>query len=151
MTQEEMSREIKFRGKSVSTGKWLYGYLGEVKAKVLQSIYKEKVIFENLGWFNTDYFGYVVNDYMVDEETIGQYTGLKDKNGTEIYEGDIVLQQGYNGKKMPMAVRFENGAFIVGYHKGSSTRERPMLVSSKCEVTGNIYDNPELMNNKSEK
>lgn len=147
MTQEEMSREIKFRGKSVSTGKWLYGYLGEVKVKVLQSIYKEKVIFENLEWFNTDNFGYVVNDYMVDEETIGQYTGLKDKNGTEIYEGDIVLQQGYNGKKMPMVVRFENGAFIVGYHKGSSTRKRPMLVSSKCEVIGNIFDNPELIKN----
>jgi uncharacterized phage protein (TIGR01671 family) len=141
-----MNRGIKFRGKSVSTGKWLYGYLGEVKVKVLQSIYKEKVIFENLEWFNTDNFGYVVNDYMVDEETIGQYTGLKDKNGTEIYEGDIVLQQGYNGKKMPMVVRFENGAFIVGYHKGSSTRKKPMLVSSKCEVIGNIYDNSELLN-----
>lgn len=115
-----MNREIKFRGKSISTGIWIYA-----------QIY-------GLGM---DLFPVVVY-----ADTISQYTGLYDKNGKEIYEGDIVLQQGYNGKKMPMVVRFENGAFIVGYHKGSSTRKTPMLVSCKCEVIGNIYDNKDLLN-----
>lgn len=136
-----MEREIKFRGKSIKDGKWLYGYLGEVKIKILQSTCVEKVIFENLSWFNTDNFGYVVNDCAVDKETIGQFTGLHDKNGTEIYEGDVVLQQGYHGHKVPMVVKFECGAFIVGYHDGSSTNRKPMLLNRKCEVIGNVFDN----------
>lgn len=115
-----MNREIKFRGKSISTGKWIYA---------------------QIHGFGMDLFPVVVY-----ADTISQYTGLYDKNGKEIYEGDIVLQQGYNGKKMPMVVRFENGAFIVGYHKGSSTRKTPMLVSCKCEVIGNIHDNKDLLN-----
>lgn len=40
-----------------------------------------------------------------------------------------------------MVVKFECGAFIVGYHEGSSTKRKPMLLNSKCEVVGNIYDN----------
>lgn len=141
-------RKLIFRGKSVNTGKWLYGYLAEDKFFSTYLSTCEKVIFKNLESFSTDNFSYVVDDCKVSENTICQYTGLHDKNGQEIYEGDIVLQQGYNGKKIPMVVRFENGAFIVGYHKGSSTRKTPMLVSCKCEVIGNIYDNPELMEDK---
>lgn len=128
-----MNREIKFRGKSVNTGKWLYGCLLKNEEGKFAVVKPFKVNMDN-----------ECSCCEVNEETIGQYIELKDKNGQEIYEGDVVLQQGYNGKKMPMAVRFENGAFIVGYHKGSSTRKTPMLVSSKCEVIGNVFDNPKL-------
>lgn len=130
-----MNREIKFRSKSISTGKWLYGCLLKNEEGKFAVVKPFKVNMDN-----------ECSCCEVDEETICQYTGLHDKNSKEIYEGDIVLQQGYNGKKMPMVVRFENGAFIVGYHKGSSTRKTPMLVSSKCEVIGNIYDNKDLLN-----
>lgn len=140
-----MNREICFRGKSVKSGKWLYGYLGEIKSKILQTTYVEKVIFSNLSWFNTDNFGYVVADCTVDKDTIGQFTGLYDKNQEPIFEGDIVLQQGYHGNKTPMVVKFECGAFIVGYHEGSSTKRKPMLLNSKCEVIGNIHDNMDLL------
>lgn len=139
-----MNREIKFRGKS-KKNKWLYGYLGESKFKILNYIYTDKVIFDNVLSFNTDNSAYVIKDLSVEEESIGQFTGFHDKNGNDIYEGDIVLQQGYNGKKKPMVVKFECGAFIVGYHEGSSTKRKPMLLNSKCEVIGNVFDNPELL------
>lgn len=144
-----MNRKIKFRGKSKKTRKWLYGYLGESKFSILDYVYTDKVIFDNVLSFNTDNSAYVVKDLSVEEDTICQFTGLYDKNGTDIYEGDIVLQQGYHGNKQPMVVKFECGAFIVGYHEGSSTKRRPMLLNSQCEVIGNIFDNPELLEDKS--
>lgn len=125
-----MNREIEFRGKRFDNGQWVYGNL----------------IIDDSG--NSEIIDYENNReirYDVRGETIGQFTGKYDKNQRQVYEGDIVLQQGYNGRKEKMVVRFENGAFIVGYHSGSSTRKKPMLISDKCEVIGNIHDNPELL------
>lgn len=132
-------REIKFRAKRVDIGDWMHGYLREVFG------YKKRVfMISPAQTFEEDGITDVHEDY-VQSDTIGQFTGLTDKNGTPIYEGDIVLQQGYHGKKTPMVVRFECSAFIVGYHEGSSTKSRPMLLNSKCEVIGNIFDNKDLL------
>ena len=79
-----------FRGKNKKNGKWMFGYLGEYKTKILNTLYTEKVIFDNLISFATDNFSYVVDDLSVDENTIGRNMFLKDKNQKEIYDGDIV-------------------------------------------------------------
>lgn len=123
-------REIKFRGHDPNNEEWKYGSL-------IQYPNGNCVIVE----FDTD-----GNELSYDAipETVGQYTGLKDRNGKEIYEGDIVRHRGYNGMKISV-VDFSDGCFNVGRHQGSSTKETPMLIAANCEVVGNIHDDKDMI------
>ena len=128
-------REILFRGKRTDNGEWVEGYLyithnGEHEI----SVYNYEVNIER--W-----------THEVDPSTVGQYTGLKDKNGKRIFEGDIakVLQ----GKDKDIAyVGFENGAFML-YPKTGNIYERTLWEywynDWDVEVIGNITDNPEFL------
>ena len=126
-------REILFRGKS-EDGKWLEGDLFQNKSRC--------------------YIRYPENDtyYTHDRvipETVGQYTGLTDKNGKKIFEGDII-QFDYIGKNLGVngkaSVLFENGKFGVlwGWHNEFVCLDG--FSNTTLEVIGNIHDNPKLMN-----
>ena len=118
-------RSIKFRGKR-HNGLWVYGSL-VYSANIEPAIYYEtgKGEVKEMSWC------------YVDPNTIGQFTGLKDPNGVEIYEGDLV----YNAQLEFAEVKYENGAFWI-YSPLLNVCTR---VSEQDCVNGNIFDNPELL------
>jgi uncharacterized phage protein (TIGR01671 family) len=85
--------------------------------------------------------------YRVNDNTVGQYTGLEDSDGREIYEGDVIRVCGCNG-----IVVYSEGSFIVRFEKAPSLLSHcvggdfsnPERVTA-CRVIGNIHDNPELL------
>lgn len=139
-------REILFRAKRKSNGKWIEGY-----------IYKQIV---NL---NDEYYiRRGDTDYLVVPETVGQFTGLTDKNGNKIFEGDIVhavYQVGYVGCK---DIDYGIGVvkYCASYYGGASyeieiigesySRVFTASLENGVEVIGNVYDNPELLKPKGE-
>lgn len=122
-------REIKFRAWDKDKNKFLYQDSENIKGKI-----------DSLHFFFSNLF----NDC-----DLMQYTGLKDKNGKEIYEKDIVLHDGYisvvswgkiaHGFKLKTDTSINNKFGKIKYYS--------LPHSKKIEVIGNIYENPELLNN----
>lgn len=139
-------REIKFRGKIKDNNEWIYGYFYE-KAQPLQCIKSENdesekrkcfIIFPGFADWNMPRPMYQVE---VLHDTVGQYTGLKDKNGKEIYEGDIY----HMGDKNIKYVVTWHDTGLIGKQLGSSSYAGLTHWRNKIEIIGNIYDNPELL------
>ncbi len=147
-------REILFRGKTIfdKDNKWVYGVpcnfrsiRNELQWSIIQS--------DGTGCFLPDTIA-------VDENSIGQFTGLKDNNGKMIFEGDIiktVLNGKGGGKKDYIVqigvVQYNKDYFCIESSKGENKEWCSLYFSignefSDCTVIGNIYDNPELIENK---
>jgi uncharacterized phage protein (TIGR01671 family) len=136
-------REILFRGKKYN-GEWAHGYY--VQANNSWHGYgkhKERIVCSacaNGGWFALQ------EKHAVIPETVGQYTGLKDKNGKKIFEGDIV--KSIETKETGVVQFFpEHSAFMI-WCKFSNEVGFLYECTSIAEVIGNIHDNPELIRNE---
>lgn len=140
-------REIKFRGKDVVTGKWVVGHYYE-EAAPLQCIGEPEqgipfIVFPGFADWNIPRPMY---RSQVDPETVGQYTGLKDKNGKETYEDDIIniINEGI---PYPANVTFEDGCFcVIGYQGDLRTYpiSNYLTIGCELEVVGNDHDDPGL-------
>ena len=128
-------REILFRGKRESDGKWIYGLYSDD--------YVHDTDFPCIMPLRSEYDD---GDWSVIRETVGQYTGLKDKNGKMIFEGDIIKNKAW------YVIEFKNcGYGLVPFGKGKII---PIMGhwnfnSNEVEIIGNVHDNPELLEAKS--
>ena len=135
-------REILFRGKRIDGGGWANGFYISCGGSC--------ILDDDDMFFGSDG---VEGMYSVDPATVGQYTGLKDRNGVRIFEGDIISMQGCAGY-----VRF--GTYASAYSSGDThvgffiewIVDRMLRIDlafwtnqREIEVIGNIHDNPELL------
>lgn len=146
-------REILFRGKCADTGKWYQGqyiHLHKTTYCIKEDYDKDKnndihqIVFEKM----TDW-GLPNQHLRVDviPETVGQYTGLTDKNGNKIFEEDII--QSLETKETAVVQWFpEHSTFMVWCKSSNEVGFLYECTKSNIEVIGDIYDNPELLNHR---
>ena len=134
-----MNREIKFRGKNKDIG-WVEG---QVAYDLNEDTYIIREVEQDSSYGLEEAMLFAIMWYRVDKETIGQYTGLKDENGKEIYEGDIAKYENMIGKIM-----FFNGSFILSDFEETEEWELG-VINEELETMGNIYES-ELLGGEDE-
>lgn len=131
-------RELKFKAWDKEKNEWY---------EPIHEAYKGK-LWELMIGFSGDLLAHTTNgisheSIFKDRYVLTQYTGFKDKNDKEIYEGDI-LQDDW--RSLRYEVRFEKGSFIItGEGRVSSFRDNSDIFQNRMTVIGDIYNNPELI------
>ena len=147
-----MNREIIFRGKRCSDGEWVYGFY--VESKYSWQGHKPNRSWIVLNAMSNGGFFSVLGRYAVKDDTVGQFTGMTDKKGVKIFEGDIVevcdFTSAYASKYQGVVrmycglwcVEYEDSVFGMIFHPRLFFDD---FADRKTEVIGNIHDNPELL------
>lgn len=140
-------RSIKFRGKRISDGDWMIGDL----VTVVNGDFATERTFIHLRLsdvgFTQDGLTSQLCLHEVDPETVGQYTGLKDRNGKEIYEGDIgyVVIDRYGDPRKPFLSVVECDRCFWSFRHLERNDLHEIWPKDQFEVIGNIYENPNLL------
>lgn len=141
-------REILFRGKRIGNGEWATGFIYEHQPP-LQCIVPENYIPEKSKWYicNTAFADWnmprQVEFVEVDPSTVGQFTGLTDKNGKKVFDGDIVRCL-YGETFYQNEIIFVEGGFCVRHNHNEYACCAALSEHESIEIIGNIHDNPEL-------
>lgn len=139
-------REILFRGKRVDNGEWVYGYLSKSR---LQG-YENNTLQPSI---DREESGVMITSVVI-PETVGQYTGLNDKNGKRIFEGDIVIAKSViENNTSVYKINFSETDAWFGFESLdggalfslNELLEKELGDEIEIEVIGNIHDNPELL------
>ena len=138
-----MNREIKFRGKRIEDGEWVHGDLLHICGGciIYHGSQTESQLIEDRPNLAVELYMDEVSP--VYSDTIGQFTGLYDKNGKEIYEGDILRE----GKDVFIEVVYDAPQFC---YKDNDFGYKFLNHPENFEVIGNIYDNKELLEETNE-
>ena len=138
-------REILFRGKRLDNGEWVYGAYRECDVTSESAEFKVILAPNIIDFWNR-----------VDKSTVCQYTGLRDKNGKRIFEGDILHIVSYTCDydfKTSVGAKYgyKSGLYVDGYFDGGDFNEIGFAFDywqnedAEIEIIGNIHDNPELL------
>ena len=137
-------REILFRGKRLDNGEWIQGDIVQFPVHGVVRIVEQESSYK---------------DAEVDSDTVGQFTGLTDKNGRKIFEGDIIhleySQVFFGGEyfgEYTAEVSYKEGCFITDGINNGDEIETPLsgFDNDEVEIIGNIHDNPELLGGESD-
>ena len=140
-------REIEFRGKRIDNSEWIYGWLRQTGHQNIEKSNGQYIRTEKYYQIQDEKY----NSQFVDETTIGQYTGLKDKNKKKMYEGDIIEIKVYDSfakqciSTKKCVIEFKNGIFGVMFTKAQELTAFVHFTNTTFEVIGNIYENKELL------
>lgn len=128
-----MKREIKFRGKEFETGQWIEGSL-----TTYPKHYPNIILVEDAEPIPRE------TTYVVFPETVCQFSEITDKNGNSIFEHDLILiHDSESSYQFTVEVLFHKGMFC---YRNKACGFTPLwYVSDRCEVIGNVFDNPELL------
>lgn len=136
-------REILFRGQTRRKGEKVHAGTG----KPVDGNWVYGGITQGTGDFSVIYSYSPVEKHVVYTDTVGQFTGLTDKNGKKIFEGDIVTGRFLHSLPINSVVTFRNGSFgLLWDRAGEETFDAfTSLCNIEYEAIGNIHDNPELL------